>query len=215
MASANFPIGVGGDGSTVTDDANPVTGLAGGGHRQRFVPALAQTVAVANFVSSTAVTVAANEASALASKIAAAASEANSLLYATNSTNAAAAALISQQQAAISAASAANSLAATLAAAGLSGAKAYASRALAVADFANQTNNQVVFIAVDESNGNQGTYNRASGTPVTSLVFLRFHEFYTSPSTAIASDSVQNTITKLLVAQGLIPAAAPSLTLGA
>ena len=47
MASVNFPAGVGGDGSTVTDDANPTTGLANGGHRTRFVPALAQVVAVA------------------------------------------------------------------------------------------------------------------------------------------------------------------------
>jgi hypothetical protein len=47
MASVNFPAGVGGDGSTVTDDANPSTGLANGGHRTRFVPALAQLVAIA------------------------------------------------------------------------------------------------------------------------------------------------------------------------
>lgn len=47
MASVNFPAGVGGDGSTVTDDASPTTGLANGGHRTRFVPALAQLVAIA------------------------------------------------------------------------------------------------------------------------------------------------------------------------
>lgn len=47
MASVTFPAGVGGDGSTVSDDANPTTGLANGGHRTRFVPALAQMVAVA------------------------------------------------------------------------------------------------------------------------------------------------------------------------
>jgi hypothetical protein len=47
MASVTFPAGVGGDGSTVTDDANPTTGLANGGHRTRFVPALSQMVAVA------------------------------------------------------------------------------------------------------------------------------------------------------------------------
>jgi hypothetical protein len=47
MASVTFPAGVGGDGSTVTDDANPTTGLANGGHRARFVPALSQMVAVA------------------------------------------------------------------------------------------------------------------------------------------------------------------------
>lgn len=47
MASVTFPASLGGDGSTVTDDTNPTTGLAAGGHRTRFVPALAQIVAVA------------------------------------------------------------------------------------------------------------------------------------------------------------------------
>lgn len=47
MASVTFPVSLGGDGSTVTDDASPTTGLANGGHRARFVPALAQFVAVA------------------------------------------------------------------------------------------------------------------------------------------------------------------------
>lgn len=48
MASVTFPPALGGDGSTVTDDANATTGLANGGHRTRFVPALSQVVAVAN-----------------------------------------------------------------------------------------------------------------------------------------------------------------------
>lgn len=47
MSSVYFNPAVGGDGSTVTDDANATTGLANGGHRTRFVPALSQTVAVA------------------------------------------------------------------------------------------------------------------------------------------------------------------------
>ena len=47
MASVTFSVSVGGDGSTVTDDANATTGLANGGHRTRFVPALSQVVAVA------------------------------------------------------------------------------------------------------------------------------------------------------------------------
>ena len=47
MASVTFPPEVGGSGLTVTDDANPTTGLANNGHRARFVPALAQVVAVA------------------------------------------------------------------------------------------------------------------------------------------------------------------------
>jgi len=48
MTSVYFDPALGGDGSTVTDDASPTTGLANGGHRARFVPALAQTVAMAN-----------------------------------------------------------------------------------------------------------------------------------------------------------------------
>ena len=45
--SVTFLESVGGDGSTVTDDTNPTTGLANGGHRVRFVPALSQVVVVA------------------------------------------------------------------------------------------------------------------------------------------------------------------------
>ena len=48
--SVTFSAGVGGDGSTVTDDDNASTGLAAGGHRTRFVPALSQLVAVAGYV---------------------------------------------------------------------------------------------------------------------------------------------------------------------
>lgn len=47
MASVTFDPALGGDGSTVTDDADPTTGLANGGHRTRFVPALAQAVVMA------------------------------------------------------------------------------------------------------------------------------------------------------------------------
>lgn len=48
MSSAYFDPAVGGNGTTVTDDSNVTTGLANGGHRTRFVPALAQVVAVAD-----------------------------------------------------------------------------------------------------------------------------------------------------------------------
>lgn len=47
MSSVYFDPAVGGNGSTVTDDSSPTTGLANGGHRTRFVPALSQVVAVA------------------------------------------------------------------------------------------------------------------------------------------------------------------------
>jgi hypothetical protein len=58
MASVTFSVSVGGDGSTVTDDANATTGLGNGGHRTRFVPSLAQVVAVASQMVATATTVA-------------------------------------------------------------------------------------------------------------------------------------------------------------
>ena len=54
MVSVTFPPEVGGSGLTVTDDANPTTGLANNGHRKRFVPALSQVVAVAQHVVDTA-----------------------------------------------------------------------------------------------------------------------------------------------------------------
>lgn len=47
MSSVTFPVDLGGDGSTVTDDDNASTGLANGGHATRFVPALSQTVVMA------------------------------------------------------------------------------------------------------------------------------------------------------------------------
>ncbi len=47
MSSVYFNPTYGGDGSTVTDDSDPSTGLGNGGHRTRFVPSLAQVVAVA------------------------------------------------------------------------------------------------------------------------------------------------------------------------
>lgn len=49
-----FDPAVGGNGLTVTDDGNPATGLDNDGHRARFVPALGQVVAVAQFIVDTA-----------------------------------------------------------------------------------------------------------------------------------------------------------------
>lgn len=48
MTSVTFPPSLGGDGSTVSDDSNPATGLGNGGHRTRFVPAMGQTLACMN-----------------------------------------------------------------------------------------------------------------------------------------------------------------------
>lgn len=47
MSSVTFPVDLGGDGSTVTDDSDASTGLANGGHRTRWVPALSNTVVMA------------------------------------------------------------------------------------------------------------------------------------------------------------------------
>lgn len=49
MSSVYFDPAVGGDGSTITDDSNPSTGLANGGHRTRYVPSLANIVSVGSF----------------------------------------------------------------------------------------------------------------------------------------------------------------------
>lgn len=72
MASVTFSVSVGGDGSTVSDDSNPTTGLASGGHRTRFVPALGQIVGIGQYVVNQA-------AAANASAVAAAASAASAV----------------------------------------------------------------------------------------------------------------------------------------
>lgn len=66
MASVTFPVAVGGDGSTYTDDANASTGLANGGHRTRLVPMLAQVVAMAQNAAASATSANTSAASALA-----------------------------------------------------------------------------------------------------------------------------------------------------
>jgi hypothetical protein len=50
MASVNFPNNVGGDGSTVTDDSSPTTGLANGGFRTRLVPMFTNIINIVNWV---------------------------------------------------------------------------------------------------------------------------------------------------------------------
>lgn len=47
MSSVTFPVALGGDGNTYSDDASPTTGLANGGHKTRFIPTLSNTVAMA------------------------------------------------------------------------------------------------------------------------------------------------------------------------
>lgn len=50
MSTVYFDPIVGGDGSTITDDNNPLTGLGAGGHKTRFVPALNNIVNIAKFI---------------------------------------------------------------------------------------------------------------------------------------------------------------------
>lgn len=50
MSSVYFDPAYGGDGSTVTDDANATTGLDNYGYTLRFVPAMGQVLSVASFV---------------------------------------------------------------------------------------------------------------------------------------------------------------------
>lgn len=60
--SVTFPSSLGGDNSTVDDSSSPTTGLGNNGHRTRFIPALSQTVVMAQ----TAVAVASNAAASAA-----------------------------------------------------------------------------------------------------------------------------------------------------
>lgn len=64
MSSVYFDPALGGDGTTVTDDGNPSTGLANGGHRTRFVPAMANVIGVATFVQTKAAQAAADASTA-------------------------------------------------------------------------------------------------------------------------------------------------------
>lgn len=49
MASVTFPVEFGGSGITITDDADPQTGLDGTGYITRFVPALQQSVVMTGY----------------------------------------------------------------------------------------------------------------------------------------------------------------------
>jgi hypothetical protein len=49
MASVTFPLSLGGDGTTVTDDSAPTTGLGNGGHRVRFLAAMIQMINVMDY----------------------------------------------------------------------------------------------------------------------------------------------------------------------
>lgn len=65
VSSVTFPVGLGGDGSTYTDDADPTTGLDNYGYATRLVPMFSQSVAVANQVLTNATAAAASASSAL------------------------------------------------------------------------------------------------------------------------------------------------------
>jgi hypothetical protein len=62
MTSVIFPPALGGDGSTVSDDADPTTGLRNAGYKTRFVPALQQTVNIVQTAVEKAAAAAASEA---------------------------------------------------------------------------------------------------------------------------------------------------------
>lgn len=104
MSSVYFNPAVGGDGSTVTDDASAATGLANGGHRTRFVPGLAQFVAVASWVLAQLGGIAASVAAAAGAASAASGSASSASTSATNAAGSATAASGSATAAANSAA---------------------------------------------------------------------------------------------------------------
>ena len=128
MSSVTFSPSVGGDGSTVTDDSNATTGLDGGGHRTRFVPALAQVVAVAAHTVTKA-----GEAAASAGAAASSASSAADQVGLTTAAGAAQVALAAAHVATASSQATASATSASQAAASASQATASASQAAASA----------------------------------------------------------------------------------
>lgn len=82
-----FPTALGGDGSTITDDDHPLTGLADGGATIRLIPMFAQMIAVCNWVINSIST----SLSGIASSIDAAAAAASAALSSANAAAASAA----------------------------------------------------------------------------------------------------------------------------
>ena len=198
MASAFFDPLVGGNGTTVTDDADPVTGLRRGGYKVRFVPALQQFVTIANNGRSSALT--------------ASAAAATATTQAGIATGAASSALTSSQGAQI-AREATEALADDVAATAalvqaVSGARAFATYALALAAVGTLDPNQVVIVAKDETRNNLGSYYQVVSN---ALVFLRAEEAYISPVSYIPSQPINDVLTMLLVRAGLIPQDNPTL----
>jgi len=95
MSSVTFSTTVGGDGSTVTDDDDATTGLRNGGWRTRFVPALAQEVAVAANAVASATAALSSKNAAAASASTATTQASNASTSATNASNSATAAAAS------------------------------------------------------------------------------------------------------------------------
>lgn len=102
MASVTFPVELGGDGNTYTDDTDPQTGLANNGHLTRFIPTLQGAVAMASTAKDKASEAATSATNAAASASAASTSESNAGTSATNAANSASAASDSETAAAIS-----------------------------------------------------------------------------------------------------------------
>ena len=119
--SVTFPPSLGGSGLTVTDDSNPTTGLANGGHRARLVPALSQVVAVAGNTVTKATEAAASALTASNAASSAAASATSANTSANSATTSATSAAASASAASTSASNAATSASSATASAVLAG----------------------------------------------------------------------------------------------
>ncbi|WP_417788231.1 hypothetical protein [Stutzerimonas xanthomarina] len=115
MASVTFPPELGGDGSTVTDDDNPATGLGNDGHRERFIPALKNAVAVTGNAKDSAAQARSDRLTATSAAAQAVSAKGAAEKAASTATQAAAAATASAQEAAGTYPSVAQGLGATTA----------------------------------------------------------------------------------------------------
>jgi hypothetical protein len=118
-----------------------------------------------------------------------------------SATSAAGSALTASQQASLATASVA------------SGARPFGTFAAASASLGTLAAGQIIDVVTDETKLNTRSLYQAVGTPVSSLTYLRAVEYYNSPFSYVSSDSINNMITKLLVAVGMVPQSPPALRL--
>lgn len=205
MASVYFDPALGGDGSTVSDDRDPLTGLRGGGYTVRFVPALANTLAVSAFTVSQALAASSSASDAAASASSAGAFSASANTFATSAQSFASLSQVSASNAAQSLVGIQNYII------GTDFYKTYTTYSAAFNDFLNRQDGQIVKVLNDETRSGRVSYYLVDfvdpislqlkftagdyriGNAIDQLTFAREEDFsrvLTAPASSTAPGSV-------------------------